>query len=109
MNPRIQNVEAHRDYTLTLTFTNGEVRKFDVKPYLQKGIFQELQDVSLFFAVTPYLGSIRWNTGQDFCPDTLYLDSVPRADNLGSAHSRHQEDRQAGQARRSPAGRSRVV
>ena len=94
MNPRIQSVEAHRDYTLTLTFTNGEVREFDVKPYLQKGIFQELQDLSLFFAVTAYLGSIRWQTGQDFCPDTLYLDSLPRPDSAISAASAHQEHRQ---------------
>ena len=111
MNPRIQNVEAHRDYTLTLTFTNGEVREFDVKPYLRQGIFQELQDLSRFLAVAPYLGSIRWKTGQDFCPDTLYLENLPRADNVSSARLIHQEDRQEGQTptQGSPSPASRIT
>lgn len=77
MNPRIVAVRPNPDYTLTLTFSNGEVRKFDVKPYLDKGIFRELRDPSLFNSVRPCLGSIQWKNGQDLCPDTLYLDSVP--------------------------------
>jgi hypothetical protein len=75
MNPRVKEVKTNPDYTLTLTFTNGEVKIFDVKPYLDKGIFKELRDISLFNSVRPVLGSIEWQTGQDFCPDTLYLDS----------------------------------
>lgn len=39
MNPRVQQVHPNSDYTVTLTFTNGEVRIFDVKPYLKQGIF----------------------------------------------------------------------
>lgn len=76
MNPRVKAVKANSDYTLTLTFTNDEVKIFDVKPYLDKGIFRELQDIGLFYSVRPCLGSIQWKNGQDFCPDTLYLDSV---------------------------------
>ena len=76
MNPRVKAVKANPDYTLTLTFTNDEVKIFDVKPYLDKGIFRELQDRGLFNSVRPFLGSIQWKNGQDFCPDTLYLDSV---------------------------------
>jgi hypothetical protein len=77
MNPRVVAVRPHPDYTLTLTFANGEVRTFDVKPYLNIGIFRELQDQRFFNSVRPCLGSIQWQNGQDFCPDTLYLDSVP--------------------------------
>ena len=65
------------DYTLTLTFANDEVKTFDVKPYLNIGIFRELQDRGIFNSVRPFLGSIQWQNGQDFCPDTLYLESVP--------------------------------
>lgn len=75
MNPRVSAVTANPDYTLTLTFTNGEVRVFDVKPYMDKGIFSELRDRSEFNSVQPFLGSIQWRRGQDFCPDTLYLES----------------------------------
>jgi hypothetical protein len=38
---------------LRLHFTNGEVRRFDVKPYLGIGIFQELKDISLFNSAKP--------------------------------------------------------
>jgi hypothetical protein len=75
MNPRVQDVKPNRDFTLTLTFMNGEVRVFDVKPYLDKGIFRELKELSLFNSVKPFLGSIQWKNGQDFCPDMLYLES----------------------------------
>ena len=80
MNPRVKAVKPNPDYTLTLLFTNGEVRLFDVKPYLDLGIFAELKDMSLFNSVKPLLGSVQWQNGQDLCPDTLYLDSVPCPD-----------------------------
>ncbi|MBC8492991.1 MAG: DUF2442 domain-containing protein, partial [Chloroflexi bacterium] len=53
MNPRVKAAKSHPDYTLTLTFTNGEVKRFDVKPYLNIGIFQELRDLSVFNSVRP--------------------------------------------------------
>ncbi len=77
MNPRVVAVKPNPDYTITLTFENGEVRRFDVKPYLNIGIFQELKDMSVFNSVQPFLGSVQWKSGQDFDPDTLYLDSMP--------------------------------
>ena len=75
MNPRIKAVKPNDDYTLTLTFANDEVKVFDVSPYLNIGVFRELKDISLFNSVKPFLGSIQWQNGQDFCPDTLYLES----------------------------------
>jgi hypothetical protein len=77
MNPRVITVHPETDYTLALTFSNGEFRVFDVKPYLNIGIFRELQDKNLFNSVRMVLGSIQWQNGQDFRPDTLYLDGVP--------------------------------
>lgn len=77
MNPRVVAVRPSPDYTLVLTFANGEVRTFDVKPYLNIGIFRELRDLRYFNSVRPFLGSIQWQNGQDLCPDTLYLDSIP--------------------------------
>lgn len=77
MNPRVVAVSPRPDYSLELTFTNGEVRIFNVTPYLNIGIFRELRDLRYFNSVRPVLGSIQWRNGQDLCPDTLYLDSVP--------------------------------
>jgi hypothetical protein len=77
VNPRVVEVKPNPDYSLILKFTNGEVRRFDVRPYLEKGDFKELKDVHLFNSVKPSLGSIQWLNGLDLCPDTLYLDSLP--------------------------------
>ena len=76
MNPRVTGVTPNRDYTITLKFTNDEVKVFDMKPYLDIGIFRELKDMQLFNSVKPFLGSIQWQNGQDLCPDTLYLEST---------------------------------
>jgi hypothetical protein len=75
MNPRVTNVKPEQNFNLIITFSNGEVKRFDVKPYLGIGLFKELQDQSLFNSVKPFLGSIQWANGIDLCPDTLYLES----------------------------------
>lgn len=38
----VTEVKPQSDFILLLTFENGEKRSFDMKPYLEKGIFQEL-------------------------------------------------------------------
>lgn len=75
MNPRVADVKPNSNYTFTLTFTSGEVRVFDLKPYLNKGIFKHLKDKAIFNSVQPFLDSIKWRDGQYLCPDTLYLES----------------------------------
>ena len=77
MNPRVKKVRPGKDFTLILVFDNGEQRIFDVKPYLDKGVFRELKNPQFFNSVRPFLGSIQWKNGQDLCPDMLYLDSIP--------------------------------
>ena len=73
MNPKVEKVEPTDNFQLVITFTNGEVRQFDVKPYLDKGIFTELKDPSYFQSVRAVAGSIEWPHQQDFSFDTLYL------------------------------------
>jgi len=75
MNPRVKDVKPTDDYKLILTFTNGEVKVFDVTPYLDKGFFKQLKDKSYFKSVKPFMDTVQWKNGQDFCPDTLYLES----------------------------------
>jgi hypothetical protein len=74
MYPRVKEVEADQDYTLLITFNNGEKKRFDFKPYLNIGVFNELKEPEVFYSVKPFLGSIQWSNGADLCPDTLYLD-----------------------------------
>ena len=76
MNPRVKDVKPQAGYSLLLTFTNGEVKVFDMKPYLDYSMFKPLRDVDFFNAVRPSHGTIQWANEADLCPDTVYLDSV---------------------------------
>ena len=60
MNPRVKEVYPIEDYQLRLIFNNGEEKIFDVKPYLNIGVFKELKKLSIFKTVRPFLGSILW-------------------------------------------------
>lgn len=72
MNPRVKGVEALADHWIELHFDNGEIRRFNTGPYLEKGIFRELKNTMYFKKVQPFMGTIQWPNGQDFCPDSLY-------------------------------------
>ena len=76
MNPRVKHVIPGNDFTLKLVFSNDEKKVFDVKPYLNFGIFSELKNRSVFNSVKVSFGTIVWNNGLDICPDTLYLESI---------------------------------
>lgn len=73
----VKHVKALDDYKLLLTFENGEVRLFDVNPYLNKGIFKELKDISMFKSVKVSFDTVEWGNEADIDPETLYEDSVP--------------------------------
>jgi hypothetical protein len=72
----IKNVEPQENYLLLLTFENGEKRQFDMKPYLDFGIFQELKDLKLFTTVKISFDSIEWDNEADFDPEVLYQKSI---------------------------------
>jgi hypothetical protein len=74
---KVTAVRALEDYQLELTFDTGETRLFDAQPYLDKGIFTELKDPSYFRSVRLAFGSIAWQHGQDFGPESLYAESRP--------------------------------
>ena len=75
MNPRVKEVYPVEDYKLRLIFNNGEEKIFDVKPYLNIGVFKNLKNPGIFMTVRPFLGSIIWENNIDLCPDTLYMES----------------------------------
>jgi len=75
MNPRVLKVVVTQDYILDLVFTNHEKKQFDVKPYLNFGLFSELKDYSIFQTAKVEFGTVSWSNGLDICPDTLYIES----------------------------------
>ena len=74
MNPHVKSVRALEDYELEVSFDNGESRRFDVKPYLDRGIFVRLRDRDAFRAVQLVAGSVEWVNGLDLSYDTLYVE-----------------------------------
>lgn len=76
MNPRVSAVVARDDYTLEITFTNGEVGVFDCADLLDFGVFTKFRDLSYFKQARVEGGTVVWPHEQDICPDTLYEDSV---------------------------------
>ena len=77
MNPDVIDVQPLGDYILRLIFEGGEVRDFDVKLYLDLGIFRELRDAAYFQEAYVEFGSAEWPHGQGLSYDTLYLKSAP--------------------------------
>ncbi len=75
MNPRITSVQYQSPYKLILTFTNNEVKEFDLTPYLHYPVYQPLADESFCRKAKACMGTVVWNDEIDFDPDTLYLDS----------------------------------
>lgn len=72
----IKEVRPIENYQLLLTFENGEKRQFDMKPYLDYGIFQELKDLKIFNTVKPSFDSVEWANEADFDPEILYQKSI---------------------------------
>ena len=78
MNPRVNKIVEIDFPFLMLQFTNGEIRRFSCEPYLHIGVFKELQDEGYFSKAVASEGTVVWPHEQDFCPDTLYLESKAR-------------------------------
>ncbi len=75
MNPYVKTVTPLPEYRLLLGFENGEERLFDLKPYLDKGVFIRLRNSSAFKLAKVVAGSVEWPGEIDLSYDTLYLGS----------------------------------
>lgn len=76
MIPTVKDVTPLPDYTLQLTFDNGEKRQFDLKPYLNFGLFKELRDPDKFKMVRISFDTIEWENEADIDPEILYSESL---------------------------------
>jgi len=88
---QIVAVVANDDFTLTISFDNGEKRLYNVLPFLKKGtVFEPFIDLKNFrrvyvdnqhyiaWDIDPTVDSEEvWNNKVDLCPDSCYIDSLP--------------------------------
>ena len=87
---RITKVIPRNDFTLLLSFDNGETRLYDAGPLLQAGTvfapFREWdnfrrvyldEDHSVCWDIDPNIDSNEvWNNKVDLCPDSCYVETV---------------------------------
>ncbi len=57
---KIVSVKALPAFEPELQFDTGEVKVFDARPYLEKGVFAELKDPAYFRRVAVFLDSVAW-------------------------------------------------
>lgn len=65
------------DYRIYVEIMDGRKGIFDMKPYLNFGVFQELQDVNYFKQVGILFGAVTWPHEQDIAPETLLAEMQP--------------------------------
>jgi Protein of unknown function (DUF2442) len=78
---KVTSVKANDDFTLDLKFSDGSVKRFNVKPYLKYEVFQELKDLAYFKQVRVAFGTVQWPHDQDIAPETLFLEGDTPAAN----------------------------
>ncbi len=76
MNPRVSKVAYKPQYKLLVTFTNNEIREFDLQAYLNYPVYESLKDESFCSNVKAKDGIVQWDEEIDIDPDTMYLESV---------------------------------
>ena len=64
------------DYRIYVEIENQQKGVFDLKPYLDKGVFRELQNIHYFNQVGILFGAVTWPHEQDIAPETLLAEMV---------------------------------
>ncbi len=76
VSPNVSSVIIHKNYTLIITFDNGEVKIFDMKPYLKYEVFEELKNIEKFKKIHIDFGTVCWENGEGLSNDTFYIKGV---------------------------------
>ena len=78
LQPKLTNVTPMEQYHLRLEYETGEIKVFDVAPYISGAWYEELRDAAYFKTVhlLPDGIGIEWSNGQDIAPHELYECSV---------------------------------
>ena len=77
--PRVKTLKIEDPYRLILTFTNDEIRVYDMKQYLDENPKDSLHNKKIFNTAYVSFGAIEWKNDFSICADVLYTDSQPLA------------------------------
>jgi Protein of unknown function (DUF2442) len=73
----VVTVKPLPDHRLYVETAGGQRGIFDLKPYLDHGVFRELREPAYFNRVGVVLGAVTWPHGQDIAPETLLAELTP--------------------------------
>jgi hypothetical protein len=73
---QVTSVETLSDHGLLLTFSDGQRRRFDMRPYLGYPVFRRLENPAFFALARVDYGTVTWPGDIDIAPETLYGRSV---------------------------------
>ena len=73
----VVKVKPQADFQLDLTFENGELRRFDMRPLLAIKPWNRIASLHLFERARVDYGTVVWPGEIDIAPETLYDDSIP--------------------------------
>ena len=85
MHWSVASVQPLTDYRLLVETEGGKRGIFDMKPYLDFGVFRELRDPDYFKQVGILFGAVTWPHQQDIAPETLLAGLQPLDDDVPSA------------------------
>lgn len=79
LQPKLNRIEPMDGLKLRLFYETGEVKVFDVAPYVSGPWYGELRNDAYFRTVRLLPGGtgIEWSNGQDIAPHELYELGVP--------------------------------
>ncbi len=93
MLKRVIQVKPNFDFTVYIYFNDGKIKLYDMKPFLNKGVFVQISDVDNFLnKCTVMNGTLAWDLSGKFdptnCidmdPESIYMTAVDVAvDPLG--------------------------
>lgn len=72
----VKVVKPLSNYCIYVEIENGQKGVFDLKPYLEHGVFRELKDVNYFNQVYILFGAVTWVNEQDIAPETLLANLI---------------------------------
>jgi len=73
----VKTVRPLDDYQIYVELEDGREGIFDMKPYLNHGVFKELHDKNYFSQVDILFGAVTWPHEQDIAPETLVAELRP--------------------------------
>jgi len=85
MLKKVIQVKPNSDFTVHIYFTDGKIKLYDMKPFLNKGVFVQISDADNFLnKCTVMNGTLAWDLSGKFdptnCididPETVYLNGL---------------------------------